>query len=666
MSPIASRAARTRRARRRALVLLASFVGVGAVGAMAAGMGGERGGEGSAPAGGQVQIPTTLDDFFLPGTQPNPDELEFAPIIAGTNCSFCHGDYYGLDQPDLVDDPPYNGWVTSLMAQSVRDPVWQAALTIANQDANVSGEYCIRCHAPGAWLAGKSSDGKIDDFTAEFPKNDFDGVNCNFCHRMVNPVLEDDSPEQDGPILAGLEFPPGEVRGNARFVVDPEDTRRGPYEDIALDPDMNLHFGVDVIYSPWHQQSAMCGTCHEVRNPIFIRDDVTGQYELDALGEPHATQDPLDMYPEQTTYSEWLNSVFATEGVEFPDGRFGGAKTGPLTSCQDCHMPDQIAGGCFAWEFPPFFERQDLGQHTFLGANTWVLRAIRAIYSDSETGLDEQSVERAIDRNIEFMAAASDTEIQDEGDAIRVRITNYTGHKLPTGYPEGRRMWINVRFLDADGDLVQELGGYDLATATLDEATTKVYEKRAGIIDSVAKQANLPAGESFHLTLNSQVLKDNRIPPMGFTNAAYEAFGGEPKGYSYEDGQYWDDTVFPKPEGAERVVVNVLHQVMTREYIEWLRDTNVTDDLGQLIYDLWADPEVGNKVPPVVMDSVELEFQPPVLGDVNGDGTVDFADILAVVTAWGPCPPSGPCPEDVNLDGIVDFDDLLTVIANFD
>lgn len=658
--------------RRRRIAVVVALGGSVAVAAMAAGMGG-KGGKGGGAGGGQVQIQTTLEDFFLPGTQPQPHEPpgppEFRPIVAAQNCSFCHGDYYGEDQPDLVDDTPYNGWVTSLMAQSVRDPVWQAALTISNQDANVSGEYCIRCHAPGAWLAGKSSDGRIDDFTEDFPTNDFDGVNCHFCHRMVNPVLDEDSPVEDAAILAALPHPPGDSRGNARFVVDPEDVRRGPYFDVANDPAMNLHFGmngpIDVIHSPWHQRSELCGTCHEVRNPVFIRDEATDTYVLDALGEGHATQDPLDMYPEQTTYSEWLNSVFADEGVAFPDGRFGGVKTGPLTSCQDCHMPDQIAGGCFAWENPPFYERQDLGQHTFLGANTWVLRAIRAQYPDSETGLTESSVERAIDRNIAFMAAASDVELEQQGDDLRVRIVNYTGHKLPTGYPEGRRMWINVRFLDDAGELVDERGGYDLASATLDETTTKVYEKRAGIIPEVAAEANLPAGESFHLTLNSEVLFDNRIPPMGFTNAAFEAFGGAPKGATYEDGQFWDDTLFGIPAGATRAVVNVYHQSMTREYIEWLRDTNVTDDRGQTIYDLWADPAVGDKVPPVLMDSVEIELGGGVPGDVNGDGTVDFSDLLAVLAAWGACPPGEQCPTDVDGDGTTGFNDLLIVLSNF-
>lgn len=46
--------------------------------------------------------------------------------------------------------------------------------------------------------------------------------------------------------------------------------------------------------------------------------------------------------------------------------------------------------------------------------------------------------------------------------------------------------------------------------------------------------------------------------------------------------------------------------------------------------------------------------------DPTGDGTVDFADVLAVIAAWGPC--SG-CAADVDGDGAVDFTDLLAVIA---
>jgi hypothetical protein len=53
---------------------------------------------------------------------------------------------------------------------------------------------------------------------------------------------------------------------------------------------------------------------------------------------------------------------------------------------------------------------------------------------------------------------------------------------------------------------------------------------------------------------------------------------------------------------------------------------------------------------------------PIILGDVNGDGLVDVADILAVVDAWGPCL---SCPEDLNGDGFFDVVDLLEVVGNW-
>jgi hypothetical protein len=57
---------------------------------------------------------------------------------------------------------------------------------------------------------------------------------------------------------------------------------------------------------------------------------------------------------------------------------------------------------------------------------------------------------------------------------------------------------------------------------------------------------------------------------------------------------------------------------------------------------------------------------PPLEGDVNGDGLVNFADILAVIGAWGDCPaPPAECPADVNEDTFVNFADILVVIANW-
>ncbi|HIA71215.1 MAG TPA: hypothetical protein EYO01_00695 [Phycisphaerales bacterium] len=46
--------------------------------------------------------------------------------------------------------------------------------------------------------------------------------------------------------------------------------------------------------------------------------------------------------------------------------------------------------------------------------------------------------------------------------------------------------------------------------------------------------------------------------------------------------------------------------------------------------------------------------------DINGDGTVNVLDLLAVVGSWGPCK---ICPEDINGDGMVDVTDLLAIIS---
>ena len=49
------------------------------------------------------------------------------------------------------------------------------------------------------------------------------------------------------------------------------------------------------------------------------------------------------------------------------------------------------------------------------------------------------------------------------------------------------------------------------------------------------------------------------------------------------------------------------------------------------------------------------------LGDVNGDGWVDSADLLSVISAWG----TADEVADLNADGIVDSMDLLEVISGW-
>jgi hypothetical protein len=52
----------------------------------------------------------------------------------------------------------------------------------------------------------------------------------------------------------------------------------------------------------------------------------------------------------------------------------------------------------------------------------------------------------------------------------------------------------------------------------------------------------------------------------------------------------------------------------------------------------------------------------PCPGDLDGDGEVGFGDLLAVLSAWGPC---DACPEDIDANGNVGFSDVLLVLATW-
>ena len=608
---------------------------------------------------GQVQVPTTGADFFMPGTQPEPNELLFDPIQPSSNCTFCHSDYNAATAP-------FDTWIVSLMGQSARDPVWHAAVSIANQDANLVGELCIRCHSPGGWLAGRAVTGT----TAEFIPTDYDGINCNYCHRLVNPVFGPDSasgypgdpPEPDLPIITDLAtqglIPQG--FGDGRHVMDPKDNRRGPLSDVTT----NLHGltpngeYVKLIYSPFHTKSQLCGTCHDVSNPVFVKQP-DGSYGIGAIGEPHPTQEPNDMFPEQRTYSEWANSEFATTGVSFPDDRFGGPDhpTGIMSSCQDCHMPINYGGACLYADGGDQFPYRNVPQHSFSGVNTWVIPALRTMLGEEADyiGLTQDRVEAAVARNVAMLRNASDMQLSQAGNTLIVRVINQSGHKLPTGYPEGRRMWLNVKFLNAKDQVVGEVGGYDYDTATPSLENTKVYEARHGLNYDVAGATGLPYGPNMRLALGNKKFFDNRIPPRGFTNANFEAIGAPIIGATYADGQYWDDSTFPIPAGTAKAVVTLYFQVTTREYAEFLRDENFTDSNGQQAYDLW---NTHGKSAPVDMDHAELAVVVGNPADLNGDGSVNAQDLAILLGAWGTAGPG-----DLDASGQVNAADLAILLG---
>lgn len=530
-----------------------------------------------------LPIPSTPNDFLQPGTQPL---TLVAPLQVAQNCAACHG-FYDPDQE------PYRRWRASMMAQATRDPIFHACLAIAEQDLRFSGELCLRCHTPNGWLDGRSTptDGSALDFYA----GDFDGISCHFCHRLVDPANGPGSPPEDAAILAALGAIPPDAH-NGTYVVDPEDRRRGPFD---LGPSFFWH---DWRESPFHRSSALCGTCHDVSNPAFTRQS-DGSYALNAIDAPHPSARKYEQFPIERTYSEWARSEFARGPIEM-GGRFGGNRSA-VSTCQHCHMPATTGTACFPGLGGE--QRDDLPLHDFAGANSWVLRAVRSLYPDSETGLDAAQVDASIARAEAMLRSAADLEAFLAGGELVVRVLNQSGHKLPTGYGEGRRMWIGLRFFDASNALIAERGAYDPATAVLVPDTT-IFETKHGLDAAMAVETGLPQGESFHFVLNNEILKDNRIPPRGFTQRAFEAVQAEPVGATYRDEQYWSDSRFAIAAGSARVEVRLWHQTTTKEYIEFLRDENRTNNAGQIAYDQWV---LHGRSAPVQMAATSLELAAP-------------------------------------------------------
>lgn len=101
-------------------------------------------------------------------------------------------------------------------------------------------------------------------------------------------------------------------------------------------------------------------------------------------------------------------------------------------------------------------------------------------------------------------------------------------------------------------------------------------------------------------------MKDNRIPPRGFNNAAYAAAGAPAVSATYADGQHWAIVDYALPTAAARAKVTVWYQTAPRAYVEHLRDANETDAWGDRLYAAWTKTSKG---PPVPIASSELALK---------------------------------------------------------
>ena len=237
------------------------------------------------------------------GTQPG--DLAFGGQFADADtCAGCHSGSVMGDAGYL----PFDSWAGTMMANSMRDPLFFAALGVANHDSPGSGTFCIRCHAPIAFVRGNAtpSDGSAIEppIAPSTSSLDVQGVACDTCHR-ARP--------------SGAPGEPPYLVGNAQVVFDNDTDRGGPRPgcDLAAcddaDPPCACSPAHGTQLEPAIGDSSLCGQCHQVSNP--------GKPLRDLTGAVIAPSFPLD-----TTYQEWEASAYAPGGAD-PRG------------CIDCHMP---------------------------------------------------------------------------------------------------------------------------------------------------------------------------------------------------------------------------------------------------------------------------------------------------------------------------------------
>ncbi len=578
-------------------------------------------------AGAATVVPNEIQQ---PGTQPK----EVSNLETPDKCDNCHGGY------NPAVEPAFN-WRGSMMANASRDPIFWATMAVAEQDFNGSGDLCLRCHTTAGWYGGRSTPTDGSALTS----GDADGVECDTCHKMTNPNNQEYLGVMNPPFIANNEQNPATgYYGSGMLSLWGSAEKLGPYSDAQA-----RH---QFLQSRFHRSVDFCGSCHDVSNPAVgdlasnngkqaTGDPVTAS---GVLGSPVSGKAAFNNFPYQygiveRTYSEFYSGILSKTPVSnyasLPtdlkagaikaafDSAKGNYADGTLRyfSCQTCHLRAVSGQGCNKVGVPV---RSDLPLHDMTGGNYWMPDAI--LYQNSQgtlrlggglTTVQIDAINAGKDRAKQQLNMAASLTVSSN----TLRITNLTGHKLISGYPEGRRMWLNIKWYDSSNKLLREDGKYDWLAVNingaptqvktilnLNDPNTKIYEAHYAMTKEWADQllalgypSSLPLGfdrmsgavnytlgqlaaqssgtyhETFHFVLNNYVAKDNRIPPYGMSydearkrNALpvpADQYGNPGTGGVY---RYWDEVTLNPPTGAAHATIDLLYQPTSWEYIQFL------------------------------------------------------------------------------------------------
>lgn len=408
-------------------------------------------------------------------------------------CIACHN---GLTSGSGEDVSIGFLWRASMMANSSRDPYWQASTRREitehpDSKAEIEDE-CSVCHMPipryGAHLQGRMGEVFSHlpfDRGKQAGREAQDGVSCSVCHQISSKTLGTTESFSGG------------------FKIDEplaKDNRReyGPYS--IKDGQTRIMTSSTEGYHPTEGQhirdSKLCATCHTL-------------YTV-ARGDGGK---PVGKLPEQMPYFEWLNSDFSKNGQ----------------SCQSCHMPTIEEGAPIAHVLG--IQRPKPARHVFVGGNFFMQDMLNRYSDELAVSALSSELSTASRGTVHFLSSQTARltlkELRVDKNTLQamVRVENLTGHKLPTAYPS-RRVWIHLVVKDGGGRVVFESGAIKpngSITGNDNDADSKTFEPHYEEIDradevqiyeSILSDAR---GEvTTGLLAAVDYLKDNRLLPSGF------------------------------------------------------------------------------------------------------------------------------------------------------
>lgn len=423
-------------------------------------------------------------------------------FLTSDRCVACHN---GLKTKSGEDISIGLQWSASIMANSSRDPYWQASVRRETIDHPESKQLivddCTICHMPAVRMADRAAGRHTELFSrlplGKFPHGDRaseDGVTCSVCHQIEptglgtpatfvgNVVIA--KPDQQG---VRPEFGPFEVDKGHQTVMH---SSTGLFR-----PTVGHHIGRD---------PGLCGSCHTLYTPT--------------LG-PHGEK--LGQFPEQVPFQEWEHSDYAS------------GKT--RQTCQQCHMPkvDEAVAITAVYGVP----REGMRRHVFVGGNFLIQGMLEDHRDELSTFALPEELNAAVMRTTEFLEKESakvtigSVERSAGKLSATVFVENLTGHKLPTAYPS-RRAWLHVVVRDGNGRVVFESGALNADGSIVgndndaDPLRFEPYYREITKPDQVEIYEPILKDTQGKVTTGllhaAGYLKDSRLLPHGFDKATAE------------------------------------------------------------------------------------------------------------------------------------------------